>query len=55
MAREAEAETVGKMKRKRPRKRSISVEVEEDVESILENVYSDSESSCIVAAKKRSS
>jgi len=40
---------------KRLYKRSISVEIEDDIESLFENLPSDSESDCIVVAEKRSS
>jgi DDE superfamily endonuclease/Tc5 transposase DNA-binding domain len=48
----SEEETVAKKSRKRLRKGSISVEIEEDERVELENVSSDSESDCIIVAKK---
>jgi hypothetical protein len=53
IVKEAEEDTAAKRSRKRPRKRSISVEIEEDEENELENVSSDSESDCIIVAKKK--
>jgi len=46
--------SIAKKGRKRLRKRSISVEIEDEVESLFENIPSDSESDCIVVAEKRS-
>ena len=53
IVKEAEEETAAKKSRKRPRKRSISVEIEEDEGDELENVSSDSESDCIIVAKRK--
>ena len=54
IAKEAEEETAAKKDRKRPRKRPISVEIVEDRENVPENVSSESQSDCIIVAKKRS-
>ncbi len=55
ITKEAEEATIAKKGRKRLRRRSISVEIEDDIESLFENVSSDSESDCIVVAERRSS
>ena len=52
IAREAEEETAAKKGRRRPPKRSVSVEIEENEENVLEDVSSDSESDCIIVAKR---
>ena len=53
ITKEAEEASIAKKGRKRLRKRSISVEIEDDVESLFENIPSDSESDCIVVAEQR--
>lgn len=53
IAKEAEGETAAKKGRQRRRKSSISVEMEEDNENVPENISSDSESGCIVVAKRK--
>ena len=53
IVKEAEEETAAKKSRKPRRKRSISVEIEEDEVEELENVSSDSESNCIIVAKRK--
>jgi len=55
MTKEAEEASMAKKGRKRLHKRSISVKIEDDVESLFENIPSDSESDCIVVAEMRSS
>jgi len=55
ITKEAEEASMAKKGRKRLYKQSISVEIEDDVESLFENIPSDSESDCIVIAEKRSS
>ena len=53
IAMEAEKATAAKKGRKRPRERLISVEFEDIVESVLENVSSNSKTSCITVAERR--
>ncbi|KYG40777.1 hypothetical protein M433DRAFT_159927 [Acidomyces richmondensis BFW] len=55
ITKEAKEATIAKKGRKRLRRRSISVEIKDDIESLFENVLSDSKSDCIVVAERRSS
>jgi hypothetical protein len=54
LVKEAEEASEAKKGHKRPRNRSISLEIEEDVENELENISTDSDSDCIIVARKES-